>query len=78
MAVDPNLIASAADQLAKLLNKSIDELKIGRENAIFKFKAQYEEEKKRPDRDHDDIVKWAGVKRLLLEEVIEKIRPYRP
>lgn len=73
--IDPNLVASAADQLAKLVNKSIDELKVGRENAIFKFKSQYQEEKKRPDRDHDDLVKWNITRRLLIEETLKKIRP---
>ena len=73
--VDPNLVLSAADQIAKLINKGIDEKNIGIENDIFKFKTQYEEEKKRPDRDHDDLVKWNITRRLLVETIIEKIRP---
>lgn len=76
MAIDPNLVVGAGKKIAELLNQLIDEKKIGRENAIFKFKTQYEEEKKRPDRDHDDLVKWSITRKLLIETIIEKIRPY--
>lgn len=73
--IDPNLVIAAGTELAKMVNKSIDEMKIGRENDMFKFKALYEEEKKRPDRDHDDLIKWNITRRLLIETVIKKIRP---
>ena len=73
--IDPNLVIAAGTQIAELLNKAIDEAKIKRENDIFKFKELYNAEKIRPDRDHDDLVKWNLTKRLLVETIMEKIRP---
>jgi hypothetical protein len=46
--IDPNLVIGAGKEIAELLNELIDQKKISDQNAIFKFKVVYDEEKKRP------------------------------
>lgn len=73
--IDPNLVIGAGKEMASLINKVIDQRKINENNDIFKFKRLYEEEKKRPDRDHDDLLKWQHTNQLLIKTILEEIRP---
>lgn len=77
MAVDPNSIIKLAEEVAKVINKVLDQLPTYEQRKMdefYKFLDKYETEVARADSDTDDIVTWKKRKDLLMDTVIKNLK----